>query len=139
VTDYSGYTDKKVKLQLTDGTVLEGTIEAGSTVGVVLKEKGQRSTKLIEAKDIQSLGEVEAAPKKLKARTLPLVTEGKVREHLIERHGLKVSEIDALTEEQAKAFHDTVDHSDLGHKHRAKTEAELAIEQAAADASEDGE
>lgn len=137
MADYSEFTDKKVTIQLTDNTKVEGTVEAGSTVGVVFKEKGSRGTKLIEAAQIAAIEPVAEAPKKLKQRTLPIVTEGKVREHLIERHGFKVSEIEALSEDAAKSFHDGIDHSDLGHKHRAKTEAELAIEQAEADAADE--
>lgn len=138
MADFSEFTDKKVTLQLTDNSTVEGTVEAGSAVGVVFKEKGQRGTKLIEASQIAAIELVAEAPKKLKQRTLPIVTEGKVREHLIERHGYAVSEIEKLSEDDAKTFHDGLDHSDLGHKHRAKTEAELAIEQAEADAADDG-
>lgn len=136
MADYSSFTDKKVTLQLTDNTTLEGTVEAASPVGIVFKEKGSRNGKLIEAAQIAAIEEQAEPAKKLKARVLPIVLEGKHREHLIERHGFKVSEIEPLTEDAAKEFHDGLDHSDLGHKHRAKTEAELAIEQAAADATE---
>lgn len=136
MSDLEKYNEKKVVLTI-GGEKTEGKVMAASAIGIVFKAKGSSATKLIEAKDIEDIAEVVAGPKKLKSRVIPQVHDAKNREHLIERHGYKVSEIEKLSEEDAKAFHDSLDHSDLGHSHRPLTEAELAIREAQAAADDD--
>lgn len=53
---------------------------------------------------------------KVIVRTLrPLETT--VRQHLVDRHGLVVDLANALTEDQAVAYHNRIDHGNLGHRH----------------------
>ena len=128
--NYSSYVKERGVVKLKDGTEHEGRIDAGSAIGIVLRPKGSRGSLLIEAKDIESIT-VEAKGKpRLRRKVLPTPLPGRNREHLIERHGYAVSEIEAMDEASAKAFHDSLDHSDLGHSHREPTEAEKAISEA---------
>ena len=134
-TDYSELKGKKVNLTTSEGT-FEGTVEAGSPIGIVFRAKGKQGGELVEAKDILNIAEAVAGPKKLRQRTLPRVAEGKFREHLVDRHGYQISQIAELSEEEAEQFHSTLDHTDLGHKHKELSPVEEAIA-AASDDDED--
>lgn len=129
VMDYSQYKRKKATVHFTDGTSVEGTIEAGSQIGLVLKPKGSRERRLVEGREIKALELASAPIPRLRRKTLPIIVPAKVREHLIDRHGYRIDEISALSEAEAVVFHDSIDHlgADLGHTHREPTEAEQAI------------
>lgn len=130
--DFEALTDKKVNVVI-EGTTVEGTVLAASDIGIVFKPKGASKGSIVPAAKLGDIEEVVAGPKKLRGRTIPQVHDGKYREHLIERHGYKITEIQAMSEDEAKAFHQSIDHSDLGHKHRELTPAELAIAEASTD------
>jgi len=133
MSDYSGYKGKKVTVTLKDGEVIEGTVEEGSIIGVVIKAKNSSRSALIEADKIASVDEPVAGEKKLKARSLAQVNDGKNRLHLIERHGYAIADVEKMTEDEAKTFHEGLDHSGLGHFHREESpvEAEIAKAEAA--------
>lgn len=134
MVNYSDFVDKKVTIE-TDSVPepREGTVTAGSDVGIVFRPKGLVRQELIEIKNIRLIEEIIAGPKPLRPRTTGRVNKGKHREHLVDRHGYKISEISHLSEDQAREFHDGIDHSDLGHRHKEKTEIELKIEEASVD------
>jgi hypothetical protein len=146
-TDYKQYAGKRVvvtrnlkepndKGELAEE--LEGTLVAANPLGIMFTPKGQTKAEIIESGDIE---EVRLAPdkaKKLTARKLQPVELGKARAHLLERHGLKLADVNKLTEEDALEYHDQLDHValDLGHIHvaeqtQAEKDAEAADESAA--------
>lgn len=119
---------------------VEGKAEAANALGILLKPKGRTQVDLIEADKIES---VELAPdteKKLAARTISNAEYGKARQHLLDRHGCSLEQVNALNEDQAFSQHQAIDHkaSGLGHVHGEKKAAEEraeALEKAAADES----
>lgn len=133
MADYSGYEGKKVVVTDTSGETYEGVCEAGSELGIVVKLKNSAKSTLIESKNIDTVTEPAAAPKKLKPRSLPQIAEGKVRQHLLDRHGYAISDIEAMTEEEATAFHNGLDHEGLGHFHREPSAIEAEIAEAESD------
>jgi hypothetical protein len=133
--DYSEFEGKKVILTATvDGeqVELEGTAETVNELAILFKPKGKAKLDIIEAENIVGVRYAPEKPKTLKAKSLLPIQYGQARQHLIDRHGYTLSDINAMTEEQAYNFHKELDHkaSDLGHVHAAKeqTEAEAAVE-----------
>lgn len=105
----------------------EGKVEAASPVGVAYKPKGKGSVIVLPA-DIQEI-EAAAVIKKITRKSMLPCTLENIRQHLVDRHGYGVSDIEAMTPEQALAWHDgELNHENLGHDHK-KT---AATEQAAA-------
>jgi len=96
---------------------VEGKIEAASAAGVAFKEKGKRDVELIEPKSIEEIAPAPVKPKTLAQKKLKPVAEQNARQHLLDRHGYDRSVINGMTDEQAFAEHEDIDHADLGHKH----------------------
>lgn len=141
LTDFKG---KKVILhkKQDDGTIeeLEGKVEEASPIGVAFKTKGKSGLDLLSPDQIEELSLAPTSPKKLRQKKLGLATADTVRSHLVDRHGMPLSKANEATDEQALDLHSRIDHSDLGHKHEAKTEAESGErEQAIASAEQQGE
>lgn len=134
-TDYESLSGKRVNLT-TEGEVLEGRVEAGSPIGVVFKKKGSSRADLVLAEDIEAIEEIKAASNKLRQSSLARVAEGRMRRHLVDRHGYRIVDIEPLAEFQAVEMHDQIDHSELGHKHRALSAAEAAVAKAEKEAAE---
>lgn len=133
------FTKKKVILVAkgTDGQAheFEGTVSGASPAGLAFKQKGKRDVSLVEPDDIEDIRLVPDRPKKMVQKKIDLIKEGNVRQHLVDRHGYTLEEGNELTEEQAIAVHDTIDHKGLGHRHVAKKkkdEKESSEEQSAA-------
>lgn len=99
---------------------LEGTAEKANALGVLLKPKGRQNLELIEMSEIEEIRFVSEKPKELKPAELKLVGYGNARKHLADRHGLKLSEVKDLTEEDALIQHNETDHSDVSHVHVEK-------------------
>lgn len=118
-----------------DGSTKEvtGTILAATEAGVPFKEKGKAGVELLTAEQIY---EAVAAPEKPKpitqAKQKP-VPEGGMRRHLATYHGVSLKWCREATEEQAVEFHNTIDHSDVGHKHVAEDNKEDAASTAPAE------
>jgi hypothetical protein len=146
-TDYGQYVGKRVVLtrnlkEANDkgelAEELDGTLVAANSKGVMFTPKGQTKADIIAADEIE---EVRLAPdkaKKLTAKKLQPVELGKARAHLLERHGLKLDDVNKLTEEDAFSYHAQLDHValNLGHVHvaeqtQAEKDAEAASESAA--------
>lgn len=113
---------------------VEGQVQAANEMGVLLKPKGQVQFKLIPLEEIEEISLQEAKTSKLKASKLALVKLGKARSHLLERHGVTLKWANETTEEQAFAYHASLDHEelDLGHVHvdKDKKDNEAADESA---------
>lgn len=131
--DYGAYKDKKVFVRWVDvgsnERYEEGVIEAGSAVGAVFRIKGERKTWLIEASSIVSIMLVDD-PNRVKQKIMPAVEYGRMREHLADRHNFYLSALNVLSEENAIVMHETIDHSDLGHRHRKSKPVENAVAEA---------
>lgn len=122
------YAGKNVKITLTGEYAEssgEGKVEAASTTGVAFKPKG-KGTVIVLPVDVQ---EIEAAPivKKITRKSMLLASLDNVRQHLVDRHGYKVGDIETMTPEGALEFHATLEHGELGHDHkREPAQAEQA-------------
>jgi hypothetical protein len=115
---------------------LEGKAEAANALGVLIKPKGRTQVELIERAKIESIELAPESEKKLTARSILPVEFGKVRQHLLDRHGYTLDQVNALTEEAADEFHKDLTHTELGHKHEEKKPAEEraeGLEEAAAE------
>lgn len=129
VLQFAEYTGKKVVVTHNttdkDGAPvteeLEGKVEVGNDTGLLVKPKGKTSLVLIEAANVEL---VELAPDDtaLKAKKIKPVKLGQARSHLLERHGVSLSEVNGLTEQEAYDAHLRIDHvqADLGHFHGEK-------------------
>ena len=127
--DFTSFISKAVLLTAViddENVTLEGTITAASPVGVVFKEKGKRNQHLVEAANIETIEPVKKTTS-MRIRAFSPVVFGKNKDHLIDRHGYKVSDIEKLSEEDAERLHESLDHSDLGHRHRKPRAVEAAI------------
>lgn len=114
---------------------LEGKAEAANALGVLIKPKGRTQVELIERGKIESIELAPESEKKLTSRSLLPVDFGKVRQHLLDRHGNTLEEVNGLTEESAQTYHNDLEHDGFGHKHEAKKPAEEraeGVEEAAA-------
>lgn len=96
---------------------VEGKVEAASAAGVAFKEKGKRDVELVEPKSIEEIALAPIKPKTLAQKKLKPVAEQNSRQHLLDRHGYDRSVVNGMSDEQAFAEHEDIDHSDLGHKH----------------------
>lgn len=137
--DYSEKTVELVVNREGEEVTLQGKIELASEVGVAFKPRRKRDVDFIEPSDIISIKEVEESGSDLKQKKLPPLEPAKVRAHLIDRHGAPLSQVNALSPEQAVELHNKIDHSDLGHKHltpeeQAKKEQKAAERKAAKEA-----
>lgn len=124
-----GFTGKRVTLTFNkDGeqVVQEGRVEMGAAIGLMFKEKGKSNVQLIEADSIVAVSELATREPKVTVKTLQPIAEGRVRQHLADRHGYTVEQANGLTEAQAKVEHDGIDHSTLAHKHEVPKAQEEA-------------
>lgn len=104
-----------------DGTrEVEGKIEAASEQGVAFKEKGKRDVDLVLPAQIYEIALAPTKPKNLSQKKLKPVADSSARQHLLDRHGYDRSVVNGMTDEQAFAEHEDIDHADLGHKHVAE-------------------
>ena len=130
VADTAEYVGKKVVItkRAADGTAVEviGTCEAYNDAALLLKPKGKTQFELIEAADIEQVVLAPEGDKKIKAKKIKPAPLGSAKSHLLERHGLTLTYVNGLTEEQAYEVHESLDHValDLGHIHVADKPAE---------------
>lgn len=103
----------------------EGTVQAGNTLGLLLKPKGQVQFKLINRETIEDIRLVQDKSATIKRSKLQPVKIGQARRHLLERHAATLTAVNSMTEEQAQEVHDGIDHevADLGHVHVAEGES----------------
>jgi len=136
VENLKQYAGKKVVVvrKAADGSLeeIEGTAQTANDLAIVLKPKGKTVNELIEAGDIEEVRYVAEKLKELKSKSLKEVVHGDARGHLAERHGIALSILAKLTEENALANHSDLDHSDLGHNHDPKPAKDESAEDSAA-------
>lgn len=106
----------------TDAVEQEGTAEVANAGGILFKPKGKTQMVLIEASNIEEVNFAEDKPKKLDRKTLKVVQFGGARNHLLERHGYRLGDINDMSEQDAYDLHEGIDHEteDLGHVHGDK-------------------
>jgi hypothetical protein len=116
---------------------LEGKAESANSLGVLFKPKGKTGLELIEVGEIEDIRLAPETDKRLSAKTLKITELGAAKQHLIDRHGLTLTEVNGLDEPTAFSYHAELDHKglDLGHVHGEKPAAEraAALESAAAE------
>lgn len=107
-----------------DGTTKEvtGTILAATPAGVPFKEKGKAAVQLLNATDFYEAVAAPEKPKPITQSKQKPVPEGQMRRHLAMYHGTSLKWCRENTEEAAVAFHNSIDHSDVGHRHVAEDE-----------------
>lgn len=139
VTELQKLVDKDVVLHLIqeDGSLkeVEGKIKAASAAGVPFKPKGKADVELLFADQIEEASAAPTKPKSITQKKLKPIIEGQMRQHLADRHGIEISWCRDATEKDAVEFHNSIDHSKLGHIHVAESKDErqeaLADESAA--------
>jgi putative ubiquitin-RnfH superfamily antitoxin RatB of RatAB toxin-antitoxin module len=128
-TDYASYKGKRVVVTYNapNGELVEveGLVETGNAIGILIKPKGKAQVDLIEVDRIENVTEIEDGPKKLRRKPLGLIAEAKARAHLLERHAYTLAQVNGMTDESAFKLHESIDHdaSDLGHYHKASEDA----------------
>lgn len=137
VENIEQYEGKKIVVVYNKGdeaVEVEGTAQAANSVGILLKPKGKTTIDIIELAQIESVRYVADKPKSLAAKVLKPVEFGQARNHLLERHGYTLTQINDMDEQAAFDAHNAIDHkaSDLGHVHgdKNKTERAEAVEAA---------
>lgn len=136
------YVGKKVLVTVKgengDAVEVEGTVDVGNDLGLVIKPKGKTRLDIIEQDDIIEIKYVADAPKPLAAKTLKVVEFGQARNHLLERHGYTLTDINKMDEQAAFDFHASLDHValNLGHVHGAKEATPAAAAVAAEESAE---
>lgn len=138
IKEHVGDTPVLLTVRREDGTEekLEGKIEVASEAGVGFKPKGRREMDLLEVEDIVGIEEAPVTEAKLKQVGLKPIELGRVKKHLIDRHGAPLSQVNALTAEQAEELHNKIDHTDLGHHHNKKDKPKEEQAEAAPEAAE---
>ena len=142
--DFSEFVDKKVILvqnlkepnEKGEGAVeIEGTVVAANAIGILLKPKGQVKPVIIEVGDVEQIGYAPEKIKAIKAKMLKPITYGQAKSHLLERHGMTLTDVNKLSEEEALKYHNGLDHKvlDLGHVHGDKASTARAEAVAAAE------
>lgn len=124
--DYSQMVSEKCYIETTDGDKFEGTIQAASAMGVLVKPKGTSTPRLIAMEDLANCERVPEEPSTLRQRRLDPITAAKARRHLLDVHGWLLSVVNTMDADGAEAAHAEADHDDLGHNHegRKKNETE---------------
>lgn len=132
------YTGKKIIVikKSEDGSAVEveGTAQVANEQGILIKPKGKTTLELVVAGDIEDVRYVADKPKALTAKVLKLVEFGGARNHLLERHGYTLEQVNGMDEQAAFDAHNEIDHEgdNLGHVHgdKNKTERVEAVENA---------
>lgn len=134
MADYSEYQGKRVTLTLSnpeeggENLVLEGKIDVANAAAILFKAKGRSNLEMYENDRVLSVETAPEKPKALKAKNLKEVEATGVKQHLVDRHGYKLTDINALEDDAAHEFHSDLDHSDLGHVHKGEDETASASE-----------
>jgi hypothetical protein len=117
--DLTQYANKKVlvRLDADDAELGKGTVTAATVQGILFKPYGKASVDLIPASRVKHI-ELQPISDELTARRVNPVTVNTVKRHLVDRHGYKLADVNAMQAEAAFEFHEnTIDHSVLGHYH----------------------
>jgi len=132
--DLADYVNKKVTLTRNLSVAndkgetaeeLEGLLVAVAGDAIMFRPKGKTNALLIDLPDVESIAYAQEKAKTLSRKTLKPVTHGQARTHLLERHSFTLGVIHGMSETDALAKHNEIDHekSDLGHVHGEKDES----------------
>jgi hypothetical protein len=99
---------------------VEGKVEAASAAGMAFKEKGKSKLDLVMPEQIEEITLAPTKPKSVLQKKLKPIEEAQARQHLVDRHGVPLSWAKENTDQDAFAYHESLDHSNLGHKHVAE-------------------
>ena len=140
--DITQYENKRVILVVSqddEAVEIEGTVEKAGDIGILIKPKGKVKLDLYEMGQIEDIRLAPESSVKIKPSTIRPVKLGQARKHLLDRHGVTLTEVNKLTEEEAFAYHEGVDHvaEDLGHIHKDKSESPAAKAAAAAESEDE--
>lgn len=104
--------------ELLTPTELQGRlIEADRENGLVVETKV--GTMIVPMTDVLAV-EKATPPGKIVRRTIRPIPLSQVKQHLLDRHGLGWDIVKAMTAKSCLDLHNKIDHSNLGHRHRAK-------------------
>lgn len=105
---------------------LEGKAEVANESGLLLKVKGRSGLQLIALDRVEALEFAPETPKKIATKTVKVIGYGKVRQHLADRHGWTVSDLEEVSEEDALNTHQGLDHKveGIAHVHGDKKASE---------------
>lgn len=104
---------------------LEGKAEVANESGLILKAKGKSGLQLFSLERVESLEFAAEEPKKVTVKTVKVIGYGKVRQHLADRHGYTVTDLEDFSEEEALHTHNNLDHQaeSVAHVHGDKKAA----------------
>ncbi len=115
LSDYEG---KKVEIKVADQEEeLLGLVVSANDRMIGFRPKGRSNLDLILAHEIEDIRIAPDAEVEMRARRLNLVTIDTVKRHLVDRHGYKLDDINAMSPEASLEFHSALDHSPLSHYH----------------------
>ena len=126
--DLASYEGKSIILTVAndDGSAREvtGKVEAASEAGMAFREKGKRDVELVMPNEIVEIALAPEKPKKINQKKLKPISDERMRQHLADRHGFTLEEVNGMTDSEAVELHDNIDHSNLGHRHEGPDEDE---------------
>jgi hypothetical protein len=116
-----GLVDSPVVVEFTRPTSSEtiktdGMLLRAGPQGIVFESKGK--TEIIPLVAIIDLYPF-TAPRKVVRRKVQQLLQRRARQHLLDRHGIPWDLIKFTTEATAFVMHQKIDHTNLGHQHRA--------------------
>ena len=100
--------------------VVTGKLIVVTPLAIVVQQR--HDTTMIQLSDLLEFQEVIKFTTKetLIIRELAGMSKEGARQHLLDRHGMVADKVRSMTEEEALAFHDRIDHTKLGHVHGAR-------------------
>lgn len=119
--ELSGLVNTTVVVEYTrpDGTETnkaDGILKAVGEAGIVFESKGR--TEIIPWPHVVDIYAF-TPPRKVVRRKVQHLLTRRSRQHLLDRHGMLWDLIKFISEKTAFQMHERIDHSNLGHQHRA--------------------
>jgi len=96
---------------------VEGKCLVATSSGLVVQTKSK--SELLEMGRVIDIDVIELV-RRLSVRWLDHVSPAAVRQHLLDRHGLRFDLLKVMDVETAVKLHDGIDHTALGHRHGEK-------------------
>ena len=122
--DYKSYENQRVNIRRHNDTApVQGVLElvVPESRGIIFRPKGKAAVELVQFKEVVSIELAPVEDRQLRQSRLNPVIVSTVKRHILDRHGLKLAEVNALSPEQAFTWHETMcDHLELGHYHAPK-------------------